>query len=111
MKNKKFNFKNLSSFLVGIIIGFILFFIFGSGKEGGNPKIGFNAILYRGNGNCIHIHHWVISAIIALIITITIIASGCYFNNIIFIVYGFLLGASLEDLRYKDFMKFEKKCL
>jgi len=45
--------KKLSSFIVGVIIGFVLFYIFGAKKEGDKPKIGLNMILYTGNGNCV----------------------------------------------------------
>ena len=93
-----------------MIVGFSLFYIFGAGKEGSKPKIGFNTVLYIGDGNCVHIHHWVHAAITALIMTATIIFTCNFFTPVILFAYGFLLGASLEDLRYKDFMKFRKKC-
>jgi hypothetical protein len=104
------NNKKLLSFITGIVIGFVLFYVFGAGKEGGNPKMGFNTVLYVSDGKCIHIHHWVHAAIISLIITATVIFTCNFFTPVIIFVYGFLLGASLEDLRYKDFMKFKKKC-
>jgi len=97
--------KNVTSFIIGLIVGFTLFYIFGAAKEGGNPKIGFNMIFYFGEKNCIHIHHWVLCLLIALIITIVVIFGRFYFNPVIFFLYGLLLGASLEDLRYKDFLK------
>ena len=103
--------KKLSSFIVGIIIGFLLFYIFGAKKEGAKPKFGLNMILYRGDGNCVHIHHWVLAGIIALIITATVLSTCENFNPTIIFVYGFLLGASFEDLLYKDFMKFKQKCV
>jgi hypothetical protein len=103
--------KKLLSFILGIIIGFVLFYIFGAKKEGEKPKFGFNTILYRGDGNCVHIHHWVLSAITALIITATVLLTCKHFNPTIIFVYGFLLGASFEDLLYKDFMKFNQKCV
>ena len=103
--------KKLSSFIVGIIIGFVLFYIFGAKKEGEKPKFGLNMILYRGNGNCVHIHHWVFAAIIALIITATVLSTCKTFNPTIIFVFGFLLGSSFEDLLYKDFSKFNQKCV
>lgn len=99
------NIKNVTCFIIGVIVGFTLFYIFGAEKEGGNPKIGFNMIFYFGEKNCIHIHHWVLCVVIALIITLVVIFRKFYFNPVIFFLYGFLLGASLEDLRYKDFLK------
>jgi hypothetical protein len=101
---------NFISFVIGVIVGFTLFYIFGAEKEGDNPKIGFNMIFYFGGKNCIHIHHWVIFLIFALIITIVVRFGGFYFNPVILFLYGLLLGASLEDLRYKDFLKFKIKC-
>jgi hypothetical protein len=103
--------KKLSSFIVGVIIGFVLFYIFGAKKEGDKPKIGLNMILYTGNGNCVHIHHWVLAAITSLIITATVLSTCKNFNPIIIFVYGFLLGSSFEDLLYKDFTKFNQKCV
>ena len=104
------NIKKISSFISGMIVGFSLFYIFGAGKEEGQPQIGFNTVLYIGDGNCVHIHHWVHAAITGLIMTVIIIFTCNFFTPVILFVYGFLLGASLEDLRYKDFMKFRKKC-
>lgn len=104
------NSKNIASFIIGVIVGFTLFYIFGAKKEGSNPKIGFNIILHLRGKKCIHIHHWVLCLLIALIITIVIILCKFYFNPFILLLYGLLLGASLEDLRYKDFLKFKTKC-
>lgn len=102
--------KNFISFVIGVIVGFTLFYIFGAKEEGDNPKIGFNMIFYFGGKNCIHIHHWVLCLITALIITIVVLFCKFYFNPVILFLYGLLLGASLEDLRYKDFLKFKIKC-
>lgn len=102
--------KNVASFIIGIIGGFTLFYIFGAEKEGANPKIGFNMIFYFGGKNCIHIHHWILCLLTALIITIVVIFGRFYFNPVIFFLYGVLLGASFEDLRYKDFLKFKTSC-
>ena len=102
--------KNVTCFIIGVIVGFTLFYIFGAEKEGVNPKIGFNIIFHEDQKNCIHIHHWVICLITALIITIVVLFGGFYFNPFILFLYGLLLGASLEDLRYKDFLKFKTKC-
>lgn len=99
------NIKNIASFIIGVIIGFTLFYFFGAEKEGAKPKIGFNMIFYFGEKNCFHIHHWMLFLLIALIITIVVIFGRFYFNPVIFFLYGLLLGASLEDLRYKDFLK------
>lgn len=104
------NIKNIASFIIGVIVGFTLFYIFGAKKEGSNPKIGFNMVFHEDQKNCIHIHHWVLCLIIALIITIIVIFCKFYFNPFILLLYGVLLGASLEDLRFKDFLKFKTKC-
>jgi len=104
------NTKNVVSFIIGLLVGYTLFYIFGAEKEGGKPKIGFNMIFYLGEKNCIHIHHWVLCLLAVLIITIVVIFCRFYFNPVILFLYGFLLGASLEDLRYKDFLQFKIKC-
>ena len=106
----KMSIKNAASFIIGLIVGFTLFYIFGAEKEGGNPKIGFNMIFYFGGKTCIHIHHWVLCLFAALIITIVVLFCKFYFNPFILFFYGLLLGAALEDLRYKDFLKFKIKC-
>lgn len=97
--------KNFASFIIGIIIGYALFYIFGAKKEGDKPKICFNMIFYFAEKNYIHIHHWVLFLFASLIITIVVVFCKFYFNPFVFFLYGFLLGVSLEDLRYKDFLK------
>lgn len=90
-------------FVLAAIIAFTLSWVLGA-------KIGFSLVLYRGNNACLHIHHWMYMAAFAALMTVIILISKGTFNPAIMGIYGALLGASLTDLRYSDFLKVIVAC-
>lgn len=97
-------------FVLAAIIAFTLSWVLGAKHTGGKPKIGFSLVLYRGNNACLHIHHWMYMAAFAALMTVIILISKGTFNPAIMGIYGALLGASLTDLRYGDFLKVNVAC-
>ena len=119
----------LSIFILGVIIGFSIFILLGAKKKYGEPKLGFNSILYFPDSKkakkCLHIHHWIwcLIIIICIIFGIIIIIYGTHHKlmnilhddlNVLFysgvFMIGFLLGAALDDLRYPDWNVFRIHC-
>jgi len=100
----------LFSFVVSAIFGLALFLIFGATKEGEQPKVGSNLVLYRGHDSCLHLHHYTLMLLMSLTIVATVYGSQGIFTPTITGVLGFMFGASLADLRYNDFLKFRVSC-
>ncbi len=82
-------------FALGIVIGFLIFEIFSGRKKG---KMGASILILETRKHFYHLHHWFISLIILIILIISSVK-----NNFI---YGFLIGAIIQGLTYKDFYKF-----
>jgi hypothetical protein len=97
-------------FVVAMIAAFTLSWLLGAEHTGGKPKIGLSLILYKGGNACLHIHHWMYMAALAVLMTVVILLSKGTFNPAIMGVYGALLGASLTGLRYSDFLQVKVVC-
>lgn len=101
-----------SLFLVSALVGFAVFKFLGADSDGGEPKVGFNLLLFRTEGNCDHIHHWMVFAALSVAVAAAVRASGGSFQYPAIVAYfGFALGASLEDLTYGDWYRIEQPCL
>ena len=79
-------------------------------KQNEKPIIGFNLNLYVKNNLCYHIHHWVYMLFIVFIIISSVILSDGQFTEYILFFLGLLIGGSLSDLAYNDFLKFKNQC-
>ena len=97
-------------FVLAAIIAFTLSWLLCAKHTGGKPKIGLSLVLYKGNNACLHIHHCMYMAAFAVLMTVIILISKGTFNPAIMGIYGALLGASLTDLRYSDFLKVNVAC-
>ncbi len=86
---------SLILFTLGIVIGFLIFEIFSGRKQG---KIGSFILILETRKHFYHLHHWFISLIILIILSAFSVK-----NNFI---DGFLIGAIIQGLTYKDFYKF-----
>lgn len=116
-------------FVVGIVVGLVVFLLLGSLKPYGTPKLGFNTILYfptsKNQKKCLHIHHWIwcLITIALIILGVIMIIYGThhsvkgifknklnlFFYSVTFLI-GFLVGAALDDLRYPDWNIFRIYC-
>ncbi len=82
-------------FALGVAIGFLIFEIFSGRRQG---KIGASILILETKKHFYHLHHWFIALIILIILSAFSVK-----NNFI---YGFLIGAIIQGLTYKDFYKF-----
>jgi|SaaInlStandDraft_6_1057023.scaffolds.fasta_scaffold48176_2 hypothetical protein len=96
-------------FVFTLLLTLIMFLIL-QPKQNENPIIGFNLNLYINNNTCFHIHHWVYMLLLTLIIVTTVIFRNGHFTIPILIIMGFLIGGSLSDLAYSDFLHFTNTC-
>ncbi len=97
----------MNIFATALLIGFVLFWILGAGKAGEEPKLGANLVLYRKNGRCFHVHHWMVfCGLIALVYA----ARLDWPRWALLGALGFAVGASLEDLRYPDWDVSNEAC-
>lgn len=79
-------------------------------KQNEKPIIGFNFNLYIKENLCYHIHHWIYMLFIVFIIISTVILSDGEFTEYILFFLGILIGGSLSDLAYTDFLEFKNQC-
>ncbi|MFA5953564.1 MAG: hypothetical protein WC812_03150 [Candidatus Pacearchaeota archaeon] len=82
-------------FIIGFVLGFIFAYLL-SGKKSGEKGI-LGSLKFNFKNYKIHIHHWIIS----LAILIILIAFK-YYN---YFIYGILIGIFVQGLTYKDFYK------
>eukprot|EP01012_Entosiphon_sulcatum_P016987 TRINITY_DN2183_c0_g1_i1.p1 TRINITY_DN2183_c0_g1~~TRINITY_DN2183_c0_g1_i1.p1 ORF type:complete len:196 (+),score=13.63 TRINITY_DN2183_c0_g1_i1:64-651(+) len=102
-------------FVAAALFGFFLYFTLGAKHTGTQPKVAFNILVYRksgpqGQGLCWHVHHWMWMGFIALVIGLTLLLGKGQLTIPAVFMFGFLLGGSLEDLRYTDFYKINSLC-
>jgi len=76
----------------GIIVGYFLAYLFSGKKEGDKGKL--KSIIIKTKNYNIHLHHWLLSAIILLILFY-----AKFYNDG---VYGILIGLIIQGLTYKD---------
>jgi len=81
--------------IIGIIVGFTLFELFSGRKEG---KVGIFILFLKTKKHAYHIHHWIVSLIILIILL--------SFSIKIPFLLGFLIGSIIQGWTYKDFYKF-----
>ena len=81
--------------IIGIFLGYLVA-SFLSGKKAGQKGI-FKSLIIKTKQYKLHLHHWIISLIILIILLIF-----KYYNNFI---YGILIGIFIQGLTYKDFYK------
>jgi len=86
---------NYLSFIIGFVLGFFLAYLF-SGKKSGQKGILKPLIIFTKKYN-FHIHHWIISVIILIILIA--------FKYYDWFFYGILIGIFIQGLTYKDFYK------
>ena len=80
--------------LIGMILGLVIFEILSGEKKG---RIGIFILLLKTKHHTYHLHHWIISLIVLLfLVTIN------YRNDF---VYGFLIGAFIQGVKYHDFYR------
>jgi xanthine/uracil permease len=96
-------------YFITVFIFFIVFAIF-QPKQGHKPKIGKNLLIYDKNGLCYHIHHWMLSLIVILLIISIVLISKGLFNTTIIIILGAFSGIMLSGFLYKDFLSIKQKC-
>lgn len=96
-------------YCITLFIFFIIFAIF-QPKQGHKPKIGKNLLIYDKNGLCYHIHHWMLSLIVILLIISIVLISKGLFNTAIIIILGAFSGIMLSGFLYKDFLSIKQKC-
>ena len=97
-------------FSLGIAIGLGTFWGYGATKNDGQPKVGFNLLIYRRGNACLHIHHWMWMSAVAAMIGLVTFLSGGTTTPVLWFIYGVLLGASLTDLRYSDSATIQVPC-
>ena len=81
--------------IIGTIIGFITAKLLSGRKEGEQGIL--KSLKFKINNKTIHLHHWIISLTILIVLTIL-----NHNNNII---DGLLIGITLQGITYKDFLK------
>lgn len=96
-------------YFITVFIFFIVFAIF-QPKQGKHPTIGKNLLIYDKNGMCYHIHHWILSLIIMILIISIVLISKGLFNTTIVIILGAFSGIMLSGFLYKDFLSIKQKC-
>ena len=87
-----------------LLIGFLLAYIFNFKKNRNGSQLQELVLLI--NGNCHHIHHFILfgSIIIAMIIARSLSKTAFY------LLVAFLLGVSSEDLLFKDWYVIKNNC-
>lgn len=89
---------------IALLIGFLLAYIFNFKKNRKGSHLQEMVLLI--NGNCHHIHHFMLfgSIIIAMIIARSLSKTAFY------LLVAFLLGISSEDLIFKDWYVIKNNC-
>lgn len=98
-ENKIVNF----SFSYLLTLGLFLAF---QPKEGENPKVGFNTLIFSEH-KCYHMHHWIYMISSSIIITSVVFLSKGNFTPPIVTSLGCLTGGSFSDLIYSDAFNFD----
>jgi hypothetical protein len=109
IKSLKKNYHDILFFILSITLTLVTFLLL-QPKQGQKPKFGFNLQIYKEKDECLHIHHWMYMISILFIIVMSVVLSDGEFNIFILIPLGILIGGSLSDLRYTDFLEIYKKC-
>ena len=98
-------------FFGSLIIGFVAAYAFGSTATDGQPKLGFNLIVYVRGNYCMHIHHWMYLVPLAIYTALIVLAECRRVKGLITLsLIGFMLGLSLYDIFYSDWDKTKVKC-
>jgi hypothetical protein len=89
---------------IALLIGFLLAYIFNFKKNRKGSHL--QELVLLTNGNCHHIHHFILfgSIIIAMIIARSLSKTAFY------LLVAFLLGVSAEDLLFKDWYVIKNNC-
>ena len=105
IRNKSFT--NDFFIIVGLIIGYLFTYKINYVKNVKSTKTRLQELVLFANNNCYHIHHymWMMLVIFTVIIERKI-KTKKYINGIL----AFLIGSSLVDLLYKDWMLIKDNC-
>ena len=96
----------MHNFLIGALAGFGAASLVTRG-QGTTPAFGQNLVLYKGDGQCVHVHHWVPCLLLAMFVLLLMpLSSGrCQ------LVVGGLVGAAATDFVYfTDYFEFSQAC-
>jgi len=106
MKNKL-----LQWFFLSLVAGYVIFTLLGAKREGDEPEIGINFIVYGGDGECYHLHHWILLTASLAMISFFMWGTGANFSAPLYVCFaGFAAGASLQDLQYPNWYIVKQKC-
>ena len=95
-------------YLISTIITLIIYLI-AEPKQGTNN--GVNLLFYGGNSYCYHIHHWIWSTFLIIIVVLSILLSKGVFTPYIIVILGILSGIILSSLKYSDSFSIKQKCV
>ena len=85
---------NYFTLLIGMVLGLVIFEILSGEKEG---RIGIFILLMKTKHHTYHLHHWIISLVVLLILV------TLNYHN--YFIYGFLIGALIQGIKYHDFYR------
>ena len=96
--------------LGGVIVGFA-----GTSlmlrRQGEQPAVGANLVIYAGGNRCIHIHHWVPCLLAAVLLGASAHMWKAAYQSGVHFVTAALVGAAVTDfVYYTDFMQFDTPC-
>ena len=85
-----------------VALGIMLFSQPKQGETRGRLNVGGYVLVNLGEGHCLHIHHWIICALLALALLIGMYASSGELTPFIVVLLGVLAGVAASDLAYTD---------
>jgi hypothetical protein len=72
------------------------------GSLRGRFAAGATLLLHRGEGQCLHLHHWMVCGALCLVVVLALAISGGQFTPAVLVLLGLLLGAAASDGVYGD---------
>ena len=81
-----------------------------SQPEQGSSRGGFSLLLHLGSGRCLHLHHWLVCGVVALLVVFLVTACRGCFTPVVLVLLGLLAGTAASDGVYHD-LSLERHCV
>lgn len=88
--------------IVGALIGLLVFMALGTAHAGGDPEVGGSLLLVRDKETVYHMHHWTYLLPLLVVIWLVVWLGKGEATGAMMLLSGFLVGGSLQDMRYRD---------
>jgi hypothetical protein len=99
------------TFVAGLFFAFLTFVLLGAPGEKQCPRVGMNlALVLPGRRRCLHLHHWMLAAALALLILFVLCLSGGRLTPLLSGILGVCAGTVMSGFMYEDAMDIVQLC-